>query len=240
MPKGKINWVKWGVIINAIMLLVLFLTVFNVDLSLPSYPKPEYSITTLEQPFPLYPEKRPPLNCSPLYYTEIIVEKPNSVYYGDNLEISVIMKNRGKKPVKDPKLAIIIVDAIGNLRGIYPSDIFNVTNRNSTYTLGDHEKFQEESLNKGINFCFEMPPEDQKVIGGWKIFTYIYDRNSDCLVSYNVCEFDVQEKAGKLAQDIFIYSMGILLLLLFSIKKFFKIDPIEIIIEKTLDRIFKE
>ena len=44
----KINWVKWGVIANFIMLIVVIIGLFNISIPLPSFAKIEHTIYTLE------------------------------------------------------------------------------------------------------------------------------------------------------------------------------------------------
>jgi hypothetical protein len=62
----------------------------------------------------------------------------------------------------------------------------------------------EDGDNK-LNFVFKLPSEDQKLIGDWRIFIYLFDRNSNSLVSYNIYEFKVSENRPLGFEKFFIY-----------------------------------
>ena len=48
-----------------------------------------------------------------------------------------------------------------------------------------------------MNFVFELPPEDQKIIGDWRAYIYLYNKNNEKLISYNVFEFSIREKSDQ-------------------------------------------
>ncbi len=64
----------------------------------------------------------------------------------------------------------------------------------------NEDNVEEEDIKKNISFSFDMPPEDQKVLGTWRIFAYLYD-NKD-LASYIVYEFDVAEDKSMILLDM--------------------------------------
>ena len=185
------SWMKWGVIINFIMLIAVLIGLLNVSIPLPSFAKVEHTavIYTLEEP--ISSEMLPALKISPVYYIELIVKPPQNVKYGDTLRFSTNTIDKGKKTVEKPEFRVFIVDSIGNIRGVYPPQIINLMQNNSTNLLLINDDFEKEESRNTINFNFTMPPEDQKVIGDWKIFVYLFDKGNGMLVSYNVCEFMV-------------------------------------------------
>jgi len=185
----KINWLMWGVVINFIMLLLLAINVFNIAIPFPSITKAEYTISTLDEP--QSSEMLPALKTSDLYYVELIVDTPSSITWNDIFTCSIKTENKGKKTVGEPEFRIFIVDSIGNVRGIYPSQMINCINYSLTNLLLLDDSIKKEESEEGIKFKFNMPPEDQKVIGNWKIFVYLFDKSSQSLVSYNVCEFEI-------------------------------------------------
>jgi hypothetical protein len=185
----KINWVKWGVIANFVILIVVIMGLFNISIPFPSFAKIEQTIYTLEEP--ISPEMLPALKTSPLHYIELIVKPPLNVNYGDTLKFSINIIDKGKKTVGEPEFRIFIVDSIGNVRGVYPSQVANLMKSNSTNLLLINDDIEKEESKNAINFNFKMPPEDQKVIGDWKIFVYLFDKGNRMLVSYSVCEFMV-------------------------------------------------
>ncbi|MCK4736614.1 MAG: hypothetical protein KAT65_29440 [Methanophagales archaeon] len=192
MTEKKVDWVKWGVVINFVMLIAILTTVFNISIPLPSFGKQEFAISTLERP--MSPEILPALETSPLYYTELIVKTPGEVDYGDILKFSINIKDKGKKSVEEPEFRVFIVDSIGNVRGVYPPQVINWMQNNSISFLLIEDDIQKEEIDEGIIFNFKMPPEDQKVSGSWKIFVYLFDKSNESLVSYNVSEFMVTRK----------------------------------------------
>ena len=218
MSEKKRDWIKWGVIINFIMLIVVLFGLFNISIPLPSFAKAEHTIRTLEEP--ISPEILPALKISPLYYIELIVKPPYDLNYGDTLKFSIKTSDKGKKPIEEPEFRIFLVDSIGNVRGVYPSQAVNLKS-NSTNLLLVNDDIEKESKST-INFNFKMPSEDQKVIGDWKIFVYLFDKSNGVLVAYNVCEFTVvseTEPTEKLIQ------MGVTAMLLAAIS----LSTIEII-----------
>ena len=74
---------------------------------------------------------------------------------------------------------------------MYPSQVANLMKSNSTNFLLINDDIEKEECKNAINFNFKMPPEDQKVIGDWKIIVYLFDKGNRMLVSYSVCEFKV-------------------------------------------------
>ena len=182
-------WLKWGVIVNFAMLIVVIIGLFNISIPLPSFAKVEHTIYTLEEP--ISSEMLPALEVSQVYYIELIVKPPQDVNYGDTLKFSTDTINKGKKTVEEPEFRVFIVDSIGNIRGVYPTQVINLMQNNSTNLLLINDDFEKEESRNTINFKFTMPLEDQKVIGDWKIFVYLFDKGNGMLVSYNVCEFMV-------------------------------------------------
>ena len=182
---------KWGVIINFIMLIAVLIGLLNVSIPLPSFAKVEHTavIYTLEEP--ISSKMLPALKISPVYYIELIVKPPQNVKYGDTLRFSTNTIDKGKKTVEKPEFRVFIVDSIGNIRGVYPPQVINLMQNNSTNLLLINDDFEKEESRNTINFNFTMPPEDQKVIGDWKVFVYLFDKGNGMLVSYNVCEFMV-------------------------------------------------
>lgn len=59
MSEKRIDWIKWGVIINFIMLIAVLISLFNISIPLPSFAKVEHTIYTLEEP--ISSEKLPAL-----------------------------------------------------------------------------------------------------------------------------------------------------------------------------------
>ena len=53
------KWIKCGVIINVVMLIVVIMTLFNITITLPSFAKVEHTVYTLEEP--ISSEILPPL-----------------------------------------------------------------------------------------------------------------------------------------------------------------------------------
>ena len=192
-PK-KSDLTKWGVIINFIMLIVVIMTLFNITIPLPSFAKVEYTVYTLEEP--ISSEILPPLKTSPLYYAELIVNPPQKADYGDELKFSAKVIDKGKKYTEEPEFRIFIVDSIGAIRGVYPPQIVNLLKTNSTNLLVVNDDIGREETMKDVNFKFRMPQEDQKVIGDWRIFIYLFDKNSGESMSYAVYEFGVEEQSN--------------------------------------------
>lgn len=170
------------------MLIVILFGLFNISIPLPSSAKVEHAICTLEEP--ISPEILPALKISPLYYIELIVKPPYDLNYGDTLKFSIKTSDKGKKPIEEPEFRIFLVDSIGNVRGVYPSQVVNLIKSNSTNLLLVNDDIKKESKST-INFNFKMPSDDQKVMGDWKIFVYLFDKSNGVLVAYNVCEFTV-------------------------------------------------
>ena len=209
---------KWGVIINFIMLIAVLIGLLNVSIPLPSFAKVEHTavIYTLEEP--ISSEMLPALKISPVYYIELIVKPPQNVKYGDTLRFSTNTIDKGKKTVEKPEFRVFIVDSIGNIRGVYPPQIINLMQNNSTNLLLINDDFEKEESRNTINFNFTMPPEDQKVIGDWKIFVYLFDKGNGMLVSYNVCEFMVvrSDEIPSLVVTALAMLIGVISLILFE------------------------
>jgi hypothetical protein len=197
------SWMKWGVILNFIMLIAILIGLLNINIPLPSFAKVEHTavIYTLEEP--ISSEMLPALKISPVYYIELIVKPPQNVNYGDTLRFSTNTIDKGKKTVEKPEFRVFIVDSIGNIRGVYPPQVINLMQNNSTNLLLINDDFEKEESRSTINFNFTMPPEDQKVIGDWKIFVYLFDKGNGMLVSYNVCEFMVGRSERESSQVLF-------------------------------------
>ena len=215
-PK-KPNWIKWGVIINSIMLIAVMMTIFNITIPLPSFAKVEHTVYTLEEP--ISSEILPALKASPLYYAELIVNPPQKAGYGDDLKFSAKVIEKGKKYIEEPEFRIFIVDSIGAIRGVYPLQIVNLLKTNSTNLLVINDDIGREETTKDVNFKFRMPPEDQKVIGDWKFFIYLFDKNSGESVSYAVYEFEVgkQEQSNIAILMFWAMMMTMMMMVFFSI-----------------------
>ena len=186
-----INWIKWGSIINFIMLIAIIISLSNITITLPSFEKIEHQLHTLEEP--ISSETLHPLKNSPQYYVELIIRHPSEIDYDGNLEFSVTLVDKGKKSVEEPEIRIFIVDSIEAIRGVYPPPIVDLLKINSTDLLVMNDTIGREEITKDVNFKFQMPPEDQKVIGDWKIFIYLFDKNSGEPVSYVIEEVKIRE-----------------------------------------------
>ncbi|HPJ29927.1 MAG TPA: hypothetical protein PLZ42_00880 [Methanothrix sp.] len=171
----KIDWVKWGVIVQGIALIAIIIQIMNIPIPRPTFHDEEYSIYTLTAPES--PEILPNMITSPLYYVELDVDTPTNARYESTLKFLIKVTNKGKKEIKDPKFRVFIMDPFGNMRGFYPE--------NGT-TLAD-----TISIDRKFYFTFEMPSEDQKVVGVWKILVFLFDGNDASVVSYNISEFNV-------------------------------------------------
>ena len=187
---------KWGVIINFIMLLAVIIGLLNINIPVPSFDKKEYEIFISDEQ--ISSTLLPNLKTSPNYYIELKVDSSSEIDYSETLEFSINTIDKGKIPVKNPEFRIFMVDSVGNVRGLYPKQPINLIQNNSTNFLLTNDDFNIGDLNKKINFYFKMPPEDQKVIGNWKVFVYLFDKNTEMLVSYNVFEFKVRENKSDL------------------------------------------
>lgn len=216
------NWLKWGVIINFIMLIAVLIGILNINITIPSFDKKEYEIFIIDEQ--ISSTLLPHLRTSPNYYIELKVDSSSEIDYSETLEFSVNTIDKGKIPVKNPEFRIFIVDLVGNVRGLYPKHSINLMQNNFTNSLLINDDFEIDDTKKKINFYFKMPPEDQKAIGNWKVFVYLFDKNTEMLVSYNVFEFKVQEKKSTLFLQLYILS--IILILVYGstgeIKMFFK------------------
>jgi hypothetical protein len=126
----------------------------------------------------------------PLPSSAKVEHAPYDLNYGDTLKFSIKTSDKGKKPIEEPEFRIFLVDSIGNVRGVYPSQVVNLIKSNSTNLLLVNDDIKKESKST-INFNFKMPSDDQKVMGDWKIFVYLFDKSNGVLVAYNVCEFTV-------------------------------------------------
>lgn len=187
---------KWGVIINFIMLLAVIIGLLNINIPVPSFDKKEYEIFISDEQ--ISSTLLPNLKTSPNYYIELKVDSLSEIDYSETLKFSINTIDKGKIPVKNPEFRIFMVDSVGNVRGLYPKQPINLIQNNSTNFLLTNDDFNIGDLNKKINFYFKMPPEDQKVIGNWKVFVYLFDKNTEMLVSYNVFEFKVRENKSDL------------------------------------------
>ena len=201
---------KWGVIINFIMLIAVIIGILNINISIPSFDKKEYEIFILDEP--ISSTLLPNLKTSPNYYIELKVDSLSEIDYSETLKFSINTIDKGKIPVKNPEFRIFMVDSVGNVRGLYPKQPINLIQNYSTNFLLTNDDFEIDDLNKKGYFYFEMPPEDQKVIGNWKVFVYLFDKNTEMLVSYNVFEFKVQEKKSVLFLTLYVVFMFFVLL----------------------------
>ena len=135
---------------------------------------------TLETPSPL--ESLPMLNVSSAYFIEITANTPTSADYNNIMEFAVNTIDRGKKHIRNPSFKAFVVDSLGNIRGIFPD-----TSQNNSYNM---------LVNKKFKLLFQPSPSDQKVIGTWKLYIFLFDRDNGALASYSVYEFEVTDKKG--------------------------------------------
>ena len=84
-----------------------------------------------------------------------------------------------------------------------------------------------------MNFIFELPPEDQKIIGDWRVYLFLFNEYNKKLVSYNVFEFNVKEKSDEnyltilLINIIFVTSGVLLMELIFSKRRSILIENLK-------------
>lgn len=201
IDKINLRWVKWGVIINFAMLLIVIIQLFNVHIPVPSFDKKEYLIYNVEPE--IYPADLYLLNTNPIYYVEMQVNTGGIIKYGDDLKFSISTNNKGKKNIESPEYKILICDPLGRIRGVYPK--INTPINTSTYLFTTKDDISSEEIDNKLNFVFKLPTEDQKVMGDWRIFVYLFDKKSNSLVSYNIQEFKVNESGSKL-ENIILYA----------------------------------
>lgn len=202
MPKSKsekqssFNYLKWGVIINFIMLVVVILGLLNISIPVPSFEKEEYTIQTLNEQISHF--TLPSLETSPDYFVELTVNSKSEIDSGNPLKFSVKSNDYGKIHAEEPVYRILIVDALGNVRGVYPYQDFNSNQNISTnfFLFNDESNFEEVYI-ENMNFIFELPPEDQKIIGDWRVYIFLFNNYNEKLVSYNIFEFNVKEKSDE-------------------------------------------
>ena len=195
------------------MLIAVMMTLFNITVPLPSFAKVEHTVYSLEEP--ISSEILPALKASPLYYAELIVNPPQKADYGDDLKFSAKVIEKGKKYIEEPEFRIFIVDSIGAIRGVYPLQIVNLLKTNSTNLLVINDDIGREETTKDVNFKFRKPPEDQKVIGDWMFFIYLFDKNSGESVSYAVYEFEVGKQKQSIISEMAFWMMMITMMMLF-------------------------
>ncbi|MCC4765087.1 hypothetical protein FXW07_00095 [Methanosarcina sp. DH1] len=201
LDKINLKWVKLGVIINFVMLLIVIIQLFNVQIPMPSFEKKEYQIYNTDPKN--YPLDLSLLNTSPVYYVVMEVKNPDADY-GTMLDLSYLRfsidtANKGKNSVEDPEYRILICDPLGRIRGMYPKGITSINNFDDLLLTKDDISLKESE--KELNFIFKMPPEDQKILGNWRIYIYLLDNNSNSLVSYNIQDIRVIE--NKSANSIY-------------------------------------
>lgn len=183
-------WSKWHLIATIIILILTFLLLSDIRINLIRSHKEFNYVSYIEEPKPF--EKKP-RNVSPLYFYELVYLGEDSIRHGSNLRFSLILKNKGKKSIINPEYRIYIVDAIGDLRGSFPK--YNTTNGQRNENIGYvDDGIKKNSIGTKVKFSFNMPPVDQKVIGDWKIFVYLYDGSSGDLISYLVQKFEVTDE----------------------------------------------
>lgn len=196
------SWVKWGVILNAVMLILVGIQVLDVRIPLPNFEDKSYDMYTLNPPLPI--EIIPKFNVSPLYFVEIAATTPQNANYNDVTEFTIKTNDKGKNHIKDTRFLAFVVDSIGRVRGIYP-DLAKNTSGN-------------DMMDEQFKLHFQPPPLDQKVIGEWKLYLYVFNNDSGELASYGIYEFSMTEKSGSSLIDSFIgLMMGFLLVFLSSI-----------------------
>jgi hypothetical protein len=233
LDKINLRWVKWGVIINFVMLLIVIIQLFNVHIPVPSFDKKEHLIYNVEPE--IYPTDLYLLTTNPIYYVEMQVNTGGIIKYGDDLKFSISTNNKGKKNIESPEYKILICDPLGRIRGVYPKINAPINTSEDLLTTED-DISAEESSNK-LNFVFKLPTEDQKVIGDWKILVYLFDKNSNSLISYNIQEFKVTE-SGSNFETFFTYItilVGMSTVLISIVETWQKRKKL-----KKLEQIFKE
>jgi hypothetical protein len=153
----KIDWTKWGTVLNAVMLILVAIQVLAIlDIKIPMdiFHDDSYTMYTLADPVSI--DVLPKLQVSPIYYVEVSASVPGSVSYNDDVKFSISTIDKGKNHIREPKLKAFVVDSVGNVRGTYPDPAQNVSSG-------------PISINKKFNLIFHPPPSDQKIIGAWRV-----------------------------------------------------------------------
>ena len=189
-----VDWVKLGTILNAIILILIGIQVLNVRIPIPNFEDKSYDMYTLNSPLPI--EIIPKFNVSPLYFVEITATTPQNAHYNDVTEFTIKTNDKGKNHIKNTRFEAFVVDSIGRVRGIYPDPAKN--------TSGNDMMMDEQ-----FKLRFQPPSLDQKVIGEWKLYTYLFNRDNGELASYGIYEFSVAEESGSLN-----YYLGIIMIIL--------------------------
>lgn len=145
---------------------------------MPNFQEESYSVYTLDNPLPT--EILPQLNISPFYFVEITAVAPQYANYNQIIKFSIGSIDKGKNHVKNPGFEAFVVDPLGRVRGIYPDP---AQNRSAANLI----------IGKRFNLLFQPPPSDQKIIGTWKLFLYLFDKSNSALVSYGIYEFKIGE-----------------------------------------------
>lgn len=190
------SWVKWGVILNAVMLILVGIQVLDVRISLPNFEDKSYDMYTLNSPLPI--EIIPKFNVSPLYFVEITATTPQKANYNDVAEFTIKTNDKGKNHISNTRFEAFIVDSVGSVRGIYPDTAKNTSENNIM-------------IDEQFKLLFHPPPLDQKVIGEWKLYLYTFNKDNGELASYGIYEFSMAEKSGLGLIDISISLMIALL-----------------------------
>lgn len=214
------------------MLIVVIFGLLNISIPIPSFEKEEYTIQTLNGQISHF--TLPSLETSPDYYVELTVNSKSEINYGDPLKFSVKSNDYGKIHAEEPVYRILIVDALGNLRGVYPYQDLNSNQNISTnfFLFNDDSNFEQVCI-ENMNFIFELPPEDQKIIGDWRVYLFLFNEYNKKLVSYNVFEFNVKEKSDEnyltilLINIIFVTSGVLLMELIFSKRRSILIENLK-------------
>ena len=156
------------------MLIVVIFGLLNISIPIPSFEKEEYTIQTLNGQISHF--TLPSLETSPDYYVELTVNSKSEINYGDPLKFSVKSNDYGKIHAEEPVYRILIVDALGNLRGVYPYQDLNSNQNISTnfFLFNDDSNFEQVCI-ENMNFIFELPPEDQKIIGDWRVYLFLFN-----------------------------------------------------------------
>jgi hypothetical protein len=189
LDKKNLKWVRIGVIINFLMFLFFIPSIFNIHFSLPNFDKQEHQIYNVEPV--MYPSNLLILNTSPAYYAEIKFNNVGDLKYGSSLSFSLTATNKGKNIIEKPEYIIFICDPLGRIRGTYPKIDKTPNKSEDLFTVNDGTFFELDGSQ--LNFIFNFPPLDQKVLGYWRIYAYLINKSSNSLVSYAVQDFKVNE-----------------------------------------------
>lgn len=175
------SWVKWGVVLNAVMLILVGIQVLDVRIPLPNFEDKSYYMYTLNSPLTI--EIIPKFNVSPLYFVEITAITPQNANYNDVAEFTIKTNDKGKNHIKNTRFEAFTVDSVGSVRGIYPDPTQNMSENNIM-------------MDEQFKLFFQPPPLDQKVIGEWKLYLYMFNKDNGELASYGIYEFSLADERG--------------------------------------------